>query len=64
MAALLARPETRRERVDRCNVCPSIRRGKLFNTCGECGCPIRNKTALPGERCPLGKWGKEAPATA
>lgn len=25
--------------------------------CRKCSCPLGAKTARPGEKCPLGKWG-------
>lgn len=47
--------ETAERRLSLCTVCPS-RNGEK---CGECGCPIEKKVALPDEICPLGSWHAE-----
>ena len=28
----------------------------LLDRCGECGCLVKAKAFLSGQRCPLGKW--------
>ena len=44
--------EVKDERRALCNSCES----RMGIICKECGCVIRAKTAMSGEKCPLGKW--------
>jgi len=50
-------------RIEICKVCPSrkvlLKRVKLTEVCGECGCVIIKKVfSNKYNPCPLSKWGK------
>lgn len=63
-------PEVKKTRMARCNACPYLKPNT--RSCGTllvgdkvmhnfmpiqlCGCLVNEKTELPGERCPAGKW--------
>ena len=49
---LLQSPATEERRAI-CAACPF----NLDGICGECGCQIMHKTSVPGESCPIGRWG-------
>jgi hypothetical protein len=40
------------ERLATCQMCPS----RTETDCAECGCDVREKAQLAGEKCPIGKW--------
>lgn len=43
--------------VMRYDTCKSCDRFVKFTTqCKECGCVMRMKTKIKGQKCPLGKW--------
>ena len=44
--------EAKSERRAICNSCES----RMGIMCKECGCLIRAKTAMSGQKCPLDKW--------
>lgn len=56
--SVLASKEMRERRRAICRDCPHATGGKPEKRvfCGVCGCVIAGKTALAGERCPIGKW--------
>ena len=46
--------------VDRARICASCE--YLFQptkTCKKCGCFVKAKVMLPGQSCPVGKWGTD-----
>jgi hypothetical protein len=49
-----ASKELKEERRDVCNKCELFK--KDVGICGECYCIVKLKTALAGEKCPIGKW--------
>ena len=51
--------ETRKEREQICQTCPSW--NAQSNRCKECGCQMRVKISLNSSKCPLGKWGPFTP---
>ena len=44
--------ETKRKRIEICNVCEHNR----MQLCKLCGCMIQMKTTLKKASCPIGKW--------
>lgn len=44
--------EVKRNRLSFCNGCPS----NISGVCKECTCVLSWKTAMPKEKCDLGKW--------
>ncbi len=53
----LARPETQAARRAICDPCPEL--DTRLDRCRSCGCWLKAKLRLPGEFCPLAKWGVE-----
>lgn len=48
--------KTRAERLAVCARCPIFVNGTCDRKLGGCGCRMSVKAALPGMRCPQGKW--------
>lgn len=60
------------ERLKICLQCPMAKESKMLILlngtanrekilkCSGCGCPLYEKVIVPEEKCPLGKWKKEA----
>lgn len=56
----LAPPEVTEQRRSICRGCehavPCLLKPDLKCRCADCGCPLKEKTALASESCRLGKW--------
>lgn len=48
----LSEQEIRKLRLDICNTCDALNKGR----CGYCGCSISSETARPNAKCPIRKW--------
>tara|TARA_B100000768_G_scaffold105861_1_gene98313 strand:+ start:463 stop:663 length:201 start_codon:yes stop_codon:yes gene_type:complete len=51
--------ETVVKRLAVCGSCPRKKLSrivKVWSYCAECHCPLKAKTVLKRESCPLGKW--------
>ena len=51
----------RDQRMDICRGCEHL--NPNLNRCNLCGCFMELKTWLPGQKCPVDKWGKHIIAT-
>ena len=55
--AELLNQEIKKQGAYRYSICKSCERfNKERTTCMECGCYMKNKTLVPGAKCPLKKW--------
>lgn len=45
--------ERQREILSLCHACPHLRKGKLGEWCGVCGCYLKAKVMMSTEKCPL-----------
>jgi hypothetical protein len=46
----------RQRRLEICQGCEFLIRGKSHDRCSKCGCFIKWKTALESWHCPINKW--------
>jgi len=44
------------ERLEICHACEASKSVIGVLVCTKCGCICKFKTAIPAEKCPLGKW--------
>lgn len=49
-------PEIREYRMNTCLDCEHLY--KPTSSCKKCGCFMTVKTWMPGQKCPIDKWGK------
>ena len=53
----LAEPETIAARMEICEACPKLKKGKLnWRGCIVCGCGYKRKVSAQYTSCPLEKW--------
>jgi len=52
-----ADPETVASRMEICEACPKLRKGKVgWRGCVVCGCGYKKLVTAKHKDCPLGKW--------
>lgn len=57
MSDLLANKEEKEKRLNICHACEHNKVG----VCMKCGCILTLKTQWKGTKCPVDKWGPQAP---
>lgn len=46
----------REQRLAECMGCDKLKTVLGIKTCSECSCPVKSKTKIASNECPIGKW--------